>query len=134
MKGRVDLTKGVEVPKGGIADLEEIRRGAALGATALQSVPVATNSTVGTVYVRATTDGLAINSDGMVYVAKCTDQHIANKSNTARPLAPDQIDKITRAGLLSNSQITDADKPAICQTIGAIPYKPVTLIQTVRLT
>lgn len=52
-------------------------------------------------------------------ILKASNQSIDEKVSDYRPIVPSNLEYAIRAGLLSNSKITDADKPQICETIGA---------------
>lgn len=99
-----------------IDDLDAIRDGAEKGATALQSVPMA-GTALGGIYSSGNR-GVTV-SGGHIDVNKATDAEIDAKSQNYKPIVPASVDRAVRAGLISNSQITDADKADICRTIGA---------------
>lgn len=101
--------------QGKIDDLDSIRDGAEKGATALQAN---VNSGKG-IYL----------SNGDLAINAATDNQIDAKSNNLRPLTSLNINRSVRAGLISNSQITDADKTDICRTIGAeMPLRHIRLV------
>lgn len=79
-------------------------------------VPKATDSTYGTIKGGY---GVRINANGEPYVDRANDTQIDTKAGSYYPIVPYNLDRAVRAGLVSNSQIVDADKSAICQTIGA---------------
>lgn len=60
---------------------------------------------------------------GFLQITPATEAGITNRNEPFRPITADwRLDHAVRAGLISNSRITDADKPLICETIGAAPY------------
>lgn len=64
--------------------------------------------------------GIYVSSNsGQLSVTRAADAAIDAKREGYQPIVPLTIDRAVRAGLLSNAQITDDDKPAICRTIGA---------------
>ena len=95
------------------------------GRAVLEAVdlPIATKTSVGVGYFNDD-NGVGINSvTGAVYTSTAYESQINGKRDVRRPITPAYLDYAIRAGLLSNSQITDADKGQICQTIGAEPKK-----------
>lgn len=111
------LKEDIASKQDAISDLDEIRDGASKGATALQSIPVA-----GTEYglVKVNSNKGIYLSNGELAINTATANQIDAKSSNLRPITPYNIDRAVRDGLVSNSQITDADKASIRQTIGIV--------------
>lgn len=103
-----------------ISDIDAIRDGASKGTTALQSLSIA-----GTAIQPNDGNANIPIGRGLRYFNDtiCTDHSsdaiLDAKKDQYRAVTLDKIDRAVRAGLISNSQITDADKESICQTIGA---------------
>lgn len=83
-------------------------------------MPVAVNvGTGGIVKSDKSSYGVGVNDNGYLVTSKPGNATIDAKANNYLPLVSSNIERAVRAGLLSNNQITDADKPLICETIGA---------------
>lgn len=78
------------------------------------------NGNYGTVAIRSTDpeNGIRIGGNGSLALNPASTKRLDTKTGNLA-ITPQNLDYAIRAGLLSNSQITDADKPQICQTIGA---------------
>ena len=95
------------------------------------NIPVANYETHGVVKVAQNTDGLYVNTDGFLSVARATEEMIKAGTNGYRPIAPWQVHTATFYGLAkaagedmasSNNNIgtyTSAAQTAIQQMIGA---------------
>ena len=77
--------------------------------------------------------GIAINAAGEIRTVKAADSLIDAKNSDYNPIVPTNLDRAVRAGLLSNAQITDADKPSILNTIGAETGLPYRMIEEISL-
>ena len=63
--------------------------------------------------------GATLSADGRIQIVQATTSNINNRNTVYKPITPNNLDLAVRAALVSNSQITDSDKPTICVTIGA---------------
>lgn len=136
----VEIAVGLDAISERVADLEDTVATqstaiAQLDGAAIKGVKVAgteltkaADGTVNVPYASATYSGVVIahpnigfrvDSTGYLRHAILTNGQIDAKSSIDFGLVTENIDRAVRAGLLSNAQITDADKPAICDTIGA---------------
>lgn len=84
-------------------------------------IPSASADTWGLVMTAASYGTTVNSSNGKLSIYSAINSEIDTKSSKYKPIVPATIDRVIRAGLISNSQITDADKALICQTIGAFP-------------
>ena len=78
-------------------------------------MPLATSSIAGVVKVST---GLKVDAAGALSVNGATNNAIDSKNSSANPVTTLRIDRAVRAGLISNSEITAADLPAIHKTLG----------------
>lgn len=103
-----------------ITDLDTIRSGAAAGATALQSVPIASADNIGGAKFQAPF-GLGINTTtGAAYVNPATSENISNRNNNNRPITSTNMDLAFRTCITDPAQeLTDEQKAEACATIGA---------------
>jgi len=114
-----ELTETVEGKQDVITDLDTIRNGAALGETALQSVPIATSDNIGGAKFQNAL-GMGIFSDGSAYIVAATNAQIANRTNNNRPITPSNMDLAVSTALCDPvTEYTDEQKAAACATIGA---------------
>lgn len=60
------------------------------------------------------------NDNSYMTISCATEEQIKNKLQDFRPVSPHMIDPAVRAGLISNSKITEEDKPSIQQTLGIV--------------
>lgn len=86
-----------------------------------------------TSYQRGITVVGGVVSPGLLTIYPPSASTLNAKANQYQPITPSGIDLAVRAGLISNAQITDADKPTICQTIGAEKKRSLELIETITL-
>lgn len=87
------------------------------------ALPIAAVDRFGVIKISSSYYGIQITNAGNLMLIRATTDDINSKTNQYKAITPSDIDTVIRAALLSNSQITDADKPQICQTIGAEPAK-----------
>lgn len=80
--------------------------------------------------IRGSYWGGILISDAVAYVYGADKGVIDAKNNQYRPINPYYLDYAIRAGLIANTEITDADKPLICKTIGVEPDDNWQLIET----
>lgn len=96
-------------------------------------IPSASADTWGLVETAASY-GTTVNSgNGKLAIASATNAEIDAKSSKYKPIVPYTIDHAVRAGLISNSQITEDDKADICRTIGAAKESDFELIESITL-
>ena len=83
-------------------------------------LPLASTNTPGMVKARSDWGGFGIqvNAEGQLYISSAADSHIDAKNDLYRPITTVRLDRAVRAGLISNSEITAADYPAIHKTLG----------------
>lgn len=132
---------GWDAKQNAISDLQDIREGAAKGATSVQDtqiddtsivdengiakIPVATSSTLGAVKV-SSARGIIADSSGVLGVQRALSSEIEAKSSQYRPLVPYQVDSIVKEGLgnydLGTDNVnawSDAYKAHARQVLGA---------------
>ena len=133
-----DIADKLTKPKNGIAVGRYFRVAAidAAGNPVLEAcdLPIATNNSgiIGVVQTRES-EGIYATSDGTLNINPASESVLNGKTNNRRPVVSSNLDYAVRAGLLSNSKITDADKPQICETIGAEKHSNWELIETIDI-
>lgn len=106
-----------------ISDLETIRDGAAKGATALQSVPMGSVSTIGGAMFDPNY-GITINEEGKAYLHQ-NNIWVTNRAQS-RPVTTAMLDYAVKSALADGkgAAYTDEEKTAACERIGALQSVP----------
>ena len=123
-----------------IADLDTIRDGASLGATAVQpeditvtdvqvngtsilndgiaNIPIASNNRLGVVFPAGF--GVMVTASGALAINKATDALINAKANNFQPVVPSNLDYAVKVGVTTNkNNLTDDEKTNACNWLGA---------------